>query len=223
MGTGALETVNQIVTYAIVLARIGVTIIDVELAVFPLEAFGTHALIGTNEIIASCSVLARVAGTLIGFVLAIASVVSLVANTLMTVSNISAVSSILAEFINVIETSEKCRRLARHLSHIADFSRPTRLAFTQVRGSSLDASSSVFTWGFAAPVHKLFAMISSPSGLTMARIVPVVIVDARSSILARIFVAMRPWNLAVGPGVAVGTDTRVVVDTVDASPSIQAR
>lgn len=82
------------------MARIWFAVVDVELAIFALVAFGAKALVGADEIVASGSILARVISTFIDFLLAIASKVSFSADALVAVSYVATMASILAQLVH---------------------------------------------------------------------------------------------------------------------------
>ena len=54
------ELINQVVAGSSMLARVGITIIDVEFTISTLVTFRTGALVGANQIFACGSILARV-------------------------------------------------------------------------------------------------------------------------------------------------------------------
>lgn len=57
MGTRALKVVHEIIANSAVLAWVRVTVVDVELAVLALVAFGAHTLVSADEIFASGPIL----------------------------------------------------------------------------------------------------------------------------------------------------------------------
>ena len=61
MRTGAFEIVHQIIADAIVLTRIAIAVVDVEVTILALVAFGAEAFVVANEIFARGSVLAGIA------------------------------------------------------------------------------------------------------------------------------------------------------------------
>lgn len=190
MRTSASEVVNEIITDTIVLARIWFTIIDIEFAVLALISFWADALVSANEIFAGGSILARIGSTLINFFLAVTSLVSIGANTFVTESNVSAMTTILAKLIGIRKTSQKSGSFAGNLANITKFASPSSLTFTFESSASLLASGSVFAGGVPAPIYHLLAVCTSPSVRTMTSVRSEVVVNARTSILARILVAL---------------------------------
>ena len=144
MRTGTFERVNQIVTYTIVLATIGIAVVDVQIAIFALVPLGTYTLIGSDEIFTGGSILTWIVGALVNFVLAVAAIVAIGAHALVTVTNVPAIAFILAKLIDAVEASKHGGRLARHISDVADFARPTSQAITLVSCSPLRAACTIF-------------------------------------------------------------------------------
>lgn len=83
--------------HAVILARVWVTIVDVEFTILALEPWWAGALVGSNQVFASGSVLTRLRKTFVDLILTIGSVVPFRTDAFMTVSDISTMPSILAQ------------------------------------------------------------------------------------------------------------------------------
>lgn len=171
VGTGATKVVHQVVTDAVVLARIRVTVIDVELAVFALEALETLAFIGANKILAVGAILAWIGRTLVNLVLAIAAIVAVGADALVAVaSEVATVASILAQLRKTVQAPEHDSRLAWDLPDVAELTGPAGLAVAMEGGTTLLATGSIFARGVTAPIHDLFTVVASPSRRAMTSV-----------------------------------------------------
>lgn len=222
MRTSTLEVIHEVMANAVVLAWIGLAIVDVELAILALVTLGAQALVRPNEVFASGSILARIAGAFVDLVLTVAAIIAFGANALMTIAHIAASSSVLAKLVNARQSTEHGGRVARHFSHIANFSRPSSLTLALESRASLDASASIFARRVTAPIHQLLAIVARPARFTMTGVLPITIVAARASIFARALIALGVGRLAVAPREPVGADASVVVDAIDASAAIHA-
>ena len=60
MRTSTSEIVDQVITYAVVLTRVGITIINIDVTIFPLITWWTITLVCSNQIFASSTILARI-------------------------------------------------------------------------------------------------------------------------------------------------------------------
>lgn len=201
------------------LAGVRDTVVDVELAVLPLETFGAVARIGPHQVAASRPVLTWGRFAFVDFLLAVRAGVSLQTVTPVGVADIFA-GAVVAQPFHRYSFSHTCILTADHL-HIADLARPSRCTRTLIVVLDLVARSPVLAGVRSTPIHVLTAILSGITRRTVASIVSGVILTG-SAVQARRAIAKIDPVLAVRAGVAGFAGTTVGVDAVDAGTAVHA-